>query len=157
MIIPRPKVIDICFQRRCLVLIIYGHNCQFVHVTCRLSEHKVIFNGCILWNLNLRCMRFVKMYSLQSNMNVIGWKDKRQQYAIWYLFSHCLIKVIMCIMTSLQQLYTRQKKRNAPLRTVQLSGRSNEIGQFSLCSKQVCQVLLRQTPFAIWRRNCVMN
>ena len=51
-------------------------------------------------------------------------------------------------------IYTQQK-RNAPLRTVQLSGRSQVLGQFCLYQCKGKSVKLRHTSFAIWRRNCV--
>ena len=46
------------------------------------------------------------------------------------------------------------KKRNTPGRTVQLSGRSRVIGQFSYISGKVCQVLLRYTSFVTKRQKC---
>ena len=52
----------------------------------------------------------------------------------------------------LQVFYTRQK-RNAPCRTVQLSGRLQVIGKFRFYAK-VYQVLLHFTSFAIRRQKC---
>ena len=47
------------------------------------------------------------------------------------------------------------RKRNARLTTVQLSGRSQVIGQLSYINAKVCQVLLRHTSYVIRRRNSV--
>ena len=62
-----------------------------------------------------------------------------------------------CDLTPLLYLAIRntQQKRNASLRAVQLSGRSQVIGHLVYISAKVCQVLLRHTSFAITRRNCV--
>ena len=43
------------------------------------------------------------------------------------------------------KLSPTKKKRNAQFRTVQLSGRSQVIGQFIYFSAKVCRVLLRYT------------
>ena len=51
--------------------------------------------------------------------------------------------------------YIPDKKRNAPLRTVQLSGKSQVIDQFSLYQCKGMSVTAASHIFAIRRRNCV--
>ena len=115
--------------------------------------YQSFFSKFHIWIVSIKLSLKFEHEFCPTKVNQDGQRDGRHLLVCTY--RHSTLVIYYLIAAKFHIYFIPNKKRNAPLRTAQLSGRSQVKGSLVYISAKVCQVLLRYTYFAIRRRNCV--